>query len=171
VSDLANDTGFTCARCGERHEGLPFSYFANVPVYWRDEFATEASCMLSDELCIIKGETFFVRGRIVIPVVEALQEFEWNVWVSLSRTNFERALELWSTPGREDEPSYFGWLSSELPYEPSTLNLPTQVRTQQVGQRFLVEVEHNNHPLSVEQHHGMSLAKVREIFEQVAHPA
>ncbi len=51
-------------------------------------------------------------------------------WVTLSEANYERMLELWDTPGREHEPPYFGWLSTELPtYPPSTLNLKTMVHT------------------------------------------
>jgi uncharacterized protein DUF2199 len=56
--------------------------------------------------------------------------------VSLSRDSFTRALSLWTTPGREREQPYFGWMSTELPqYQPSTLALKTRVHTQAVGQR------------------------------------
>jgi len=48
--------------------------------------------------------------------------------VSLSKDNFLHASQLWHTEGRESEPPYFGGLQSELPYEPSTLNLKTRVR-------------------------------------------
>ena len=69
-------------------------------------------------------------------------EFDWGVWVSLSRDSFTRALSLWTTAGREREQPYFGWLSTELPlYQPSTLSLKTRVHTQAVGQRPLVELE------------------------------
>jgi hypothetical protein len=168
---VTGPAGYLCRCCGEHHEGLPFSYGVDAPVYWREELADDPRSMLSDEQCIILMEHFFVRARIVIPVLDAGTEFVWGVWVSLSRVNFERALDLWTTEGRESEPPYFGWLSTALPYEPTTVSLKTDVHTQPVGKRPLVELEHDNHPLAVEQHHGITLARVQEIAERVLHPA
>jgi hypothetical protein len=90
--------------------------------------------------------------------------------VSLSRDSFTRALSLWTTPGREREQPYFGWMSTELPlYQPSTLLLKTRVHTQAVGQRPLIELEPTDHPLAVEQHAGITLARVQEIAETLLH--
>jgi hypothetical protein len=44
--------------------------------------------VLEDEICIIQAEHYFVRARLVIPVLDADDDFEWGVWVSLSRHNF-----------------------------------------------------------------------------------
>lgn len=160
-----------CGCCGERHEGLPFSYGVDAPAYWREEFADDPKSTLADEFCIIQAEHFFVRARIVIPVLDASTEFDWGVWVSLSKNNFQRTLDLWTTEGRESEPPYFGWLSTALPYEPTTLSLKTHVHTQPVGQRPLVELEPTDHPLAVEQRNGITLARVQEIAERMLHPA
>ena len=84
--------------------------------------------------------------------------------------SFTRALSLWTTPGREREQPYFGWMSTELPlYLPSTLSLKTRVHTQAVGQRPLIELEPTDHPLAVEQHTGITLARVQEIAETLLH--
>lgn len=168
---MTGPISYTCGHCGRGHEGLPFSYGVDAPAYWREEFTDDPNSMLSDEQCIIHAEHFFVRARIVIPVSDSDTEFDWGVWVSLSATNFQRTLDLWTTPGRESEPPYFGWLSTALPYEPSTINLKTHVHTQPVGRRPLVELEHTDHPLAVEQHHGITLARVQQIAEHMLHPA
>jgi hypothetical protein len=119
---------------------------------------------------VIKNEHFFIRGLIRLPVLDADASYEWGVWVSLSRASFERASELWETEGREAEPPYFGWLSTELPpYQPSTLNLKTSVQTQPVGLRPLVELEPTDHPLAVEQREGITLARVQEFAELLLH--
>jgi len=100
------------------------SYGTDAPAYWDPSLAGDESSSLEQEQCIIKDEHFFVRGRLVIPVTDAVAgtEFDWGVWVSLSRGNFTRALSPWTTPGREREQPYFGWMSTELPlYQPSTL--------------------------------------------------
>jgi hypothetical protein len=165
---------YVCRSCGKQHEGLPMSYGAEAPAYWSPSFADDESSLLEQEQCVIKAEHFFLRGRLVIPVVDASPgtEFDWGVWVSLSAANFARALSLWTTPGREQEPPHFGWLSTELPlYEPSTLQLKTNVHTQPVGKRPLIELEPTDHPLAVEQRAGITLARVQEIAETLLHPA
>jgi hypothetical protein len=50
---------------------------------------------------VIKAEHFLVRGRLVIPVTDAAPdtEFDWGVWVSLSRDNFTRAYLCRPPPG------------------------------------------------------------------------
>jgi hypothetical protein len=112
-----------------------------------------------------------VRARIVLPIVDTSDEFYWTVWVSLSRANFDRMSEMWTTTGREQEPPYFGWLSTGIPgYQPSTLRLATKVHTQPVGLRPLVELEPTEHPLAVEQRSGITLARVTEIAERMLHP-
>ncbi len=91
------------------------------------------------------------------------------VWVSLSEKNFDRMCELWETEGREKEPPYFGWLSTALPCYTNTMNLKTHVHTQPVGERPLVELEPTNHPLSIEQQKGITMARVQEIAQCVLH--
>ncbi|WP_412543093.1 DUF2199 domain-containing protein [Longispora sp. K20-0274] len=74
-------------------------------------------------------------------------------------------------PGREAEPPYFGWLSTELGlYTPSTINLKTNLHTRPVGQRPLIELEPTDHPLAVEQRCGITRARVQEFAESLLHP-
>ena len=166
---MPGDESFECHVCGVRHPGPPLSYGLDAPAYWAPELADDPDNLLEQELCIIKGQGFFVRGLIEIPVLDTGDVFDWTVWVSLSETNFARALDLWDQPGRENEPPYFGWLSSQLPYPVETLSLKTHVHTREVGRRPLVEVEHTGHPLAVEQQHGITQARVREIAAAVLH--
>jgi len=98
------------------------------------------------------------------------ETFSWGVWVSLSRENFRRMSQLWETPGRESEPPYFGRLSTILPiYEPTTLDLKTNVHTQPVGIRPTIELEPTDHPLAVEQRTGITRARVQELAELPLH--
>lgn len=124
---------------------------------------------ISSDQCVIDDKHFFVLGRILLPVVDGPEPFCWLAWVSLSEKNFARAFEFWHTEGRESEPPYFGWLQSALPYDPPTLSLKTSVITQPVGERPLIQLEPIDHPLSVEQHRGITMARVREIAEAALH--
>ncbi|MFI5935329.1 DUF2199 domain-containing protein [Actinoplanes sp. NPDC051494] len=157
---------------GQHYPGLPFSYGATAPVYWSDEFAGDERSALEQEVCVIRAEHFFVRARLILPVIDAETDFEWGVWVSLSAPSFSRMMELWSVPGREREPSSFGWLCTELPgYRVPTVNLKTHVHTGPVGERPHIELEPTDHPLALEQRMGITTARVREIAELIRrHP-
>ncbi|GLZ32408.1 hypothetical protein Lesp02_45960 [Lentzea sp. NBRC 105346] len=149
---------------------MPFGYTAAAPAYWRDEYEGLPGYVLGEEQCVINDEHFFVRGRIVLPVLDSDTDFEWGVWVSLSETNYDRMGEVWHDPDRVNEPPYFGWLSTELlVYEPSTLNLKTNLHTQEVGVRPTVELEPTDHPLAVEQRQGITLQRIQAITERVLH--
>ena len=167
---MATDVGFRCRKCGEWHEELPFSYHALAPAYWAKYLAEDAESELAEDQCVIRGEAYFVRGLVRLPVADMDGEFDWGVWASLSEQSFMRMSELWFQEGRESEPAAFGWLATELPvYDLSTLNLKTKVQTQELGLRPLIEVEPTDHPLSVEQREGITSARVQEFAERLLH--
>lgn len=146
------------------------SYGAGAPVYWSEEYAADESSLLDADVCIIKGEHYFVRGTIEIPVIGTDVAFGWSAWVSLSGPNFKKTLDLMSTQGRESEPAYFGWLSTELPvYGINTVNLKTNVHTRPVGLCPTIELEPTGHPLAVEQRTGITRERIRDIAEQILH--
>ena len=125
---------------------------------------------ITSDQCVIDDEHFFLRGLIEVPVLDNDESLAWGVWVSLSRKNFDRASALWDDPNRVNEPPYFGWLCNSLPIYPETLNLKTHVHTRPVGERPCIELEHNDHPLAIEQRNGITMARVREIAELLYHP-
>jgi hypothetical protein len=147
------------------------SFAFEAPAYWYGipEGERARRAVLDEELCTIDGRHFFIKARICIPVHESLDAFEWVVWVSLSEASFQRVVATWEQSGREAESLYFGWLSSEIPGYPSTLNLKTNVHTHPLGERPTVELEPTDHPLAVEQRTGISLARVRDIGEALLH--
>jgi hypothetical protein len=159
--------GYTCTCCGEHHAELPFAYGAPAPAFWQDADGD----VLEPERCVIGGQHYFLRGRVILPVLDADDDFEWGVWVSVSKDNFLRAEELWESPERTAEPPYFGWLATELPgYEPGTLNLKTNLHTRPPGERPVIELEPTGHPLAVEQRGGITLVRVQAIAELLRHP-
>jgi hypothetical protein len=167
---VVGNQGYVCRGCGQSHEGLPFSYAAKAPAYWNDALVGDERNVLESETCIIQAQHYFVRARLVIPVLDADEDFEWGVWVSLSGDNFSRALDRWTTPGREHEPAYFGWLSTQLPVYPAeTLNLKSEVHTESVGIRPHVVLEPTDHPLAVEQRSGITMNRVQAIAELLLH--
>ena len=160
-----------CSQCGETHDDLPLCYGAESPDVYVSipEAERSARTELNSDLCIIDQQYYFVLGRVCIPIHGYPDPFVWLVWVSLSQPNFERSLALWETPGRESEPPYFGWLSTQLPVYPSTLNLQTSVHTMPLGERPTIIVRDAEHPLAQEQQQGISPSRLQEIAEQLLH--
>ncbi|MBB2945965.1 hypothetical protein FB565_005723 [Actinoplanes lutulentus] len=155
---------FVCGTCGAEHDGPPLSFAAPAPDFWRPEMAGQDGCLLDADLCVIAGEQFFVRGLIELPVWDTGDVFTYSMWVSLSRPNFTRAVDIWEQEGRETEPPYFGWLSNAIAgYDPTTLNLKTNVHTRPVGEPPYIELEPTGHPLAVEQRAGIMMAQVEQI--------
>jgi len=97
------------------------------------------------------------------------ERFRWGVWTSLSKSNFDRMVDLWHDPKLLDEPPYFGWLSSSIDLYPDTLNLKTNVHSKDIGQRPSLLLEPKDHPLAIEQRSGVAMARVREIAERSLH--
>jgi hypothetical protein len=156
---VTHPLGFKCRACGERHDELPFSYHSEAPAYWRAEQASDPESELGTDQCVIGGEHFFVRGLITIPVRDAEDDFAWGVWVSLSEQSFVQMSEDWTRPGREQVGPVFAWLATNLPvYDEPTLTLATNVHTQPLGVRPLVELQPTDHPLARQQREGVDTA-------------
>jgi len=165
------DGQFKCSCCGEMLNAPPLAWHFDAPDSWNQlsPFARKQRGELSSDQCVIDDEHFFVRGLVEIPVLDGDGPFAWGVWVSLSRTNFERANALWHDSNRVSEASYFGWLCNSIPAYPETLNLKTAVHTREVGLRPLIELEATDHPLAIEQRDGITAARIRNIAEKMHH--
>lgn len=161
---------FRCRICGQTHPDLPLAFGAEAPDHWKPALQNTAGCRLTPDVCVIRDEYFFLRGNLEIPIIDMDQVFVWGVWVSVSRPNFDRSMDLWSREGRESAPPFFGWLSTSLQMYPDTLNLKTMVHTRPVGTAPFVELEPTDHPLSIEQCEGIPFSRVEEIAGLLLHP-
>lgn len=166
------DPRWKCNLCDEWHADLPFAYGPNFPDLYFDvpEGERDERVEVDKDFCVIDGKHYFVRGRLEIPVIDSDEVFSWDVWVSQSKANFRRTIELMNTEGRESEEPYFGWLSNNLHLYPDTTNLKTHVHTQPVGSVPSIELEPTDHPLAVEQRNGITLGRVKEIAALILHP-
>lgn len=162
---------FRCRCCGKDHPGPPLSWAFEAPDAWSALTPSErrAKGDLSSDQCIIDPDRFFIRGSLELPVIDGAGPFVWDIWVSLSETNFKRASDRWHDSGRTEEPPYFGWLCNSLPGYPETLSLKTNVHTRAVGIRPFIELEPTDHPLALEQREGITAARVVEIAEAAMH--
>jgi hypothetical protein len=159
---------FKCKSCGKIHEGSPsFSY--DSPVYYGQVPESERlqRTKLSSDFCIIDDEDLFVRVCLEIPIHGVADPFLWGIWITLSKKNFTRYFDTWDTPDESD--NYFGWFSNRLPYYPNTINLKMNVHPRKGGMRPWIDLEPTDHPLSLDYHNGISIARAQEIAEYAQH--
>ena len=155
--------GYTCACCGDTHEGFPAIAF-DAPAYREPDMTGRPGCRLTSDLCEIEGRDFFVRAVLRLPVLDAEQDFEWGVWVSQSERNFRRLQRPWNVVRQHRLEPTFGYVSNDLPgYDWSTLELKSLLLHQRRGLRPLVELEPTDHPLAIEQREGITSARVHEL--------
>jgi hypothetical protein len=164
--------GYRCSVCRQWHGDLPWSYSAKTPsaVAAIPEPERGWRTVLTPDQCIIDQRQFFLRGRIVIPVLNHDEPLIWGVWARVSQADFLRANDLWKVEGREREPAYTGWLNTEIPLYKGTMNMELRVHTQVIGRRPHFEIVDPRHPLAVEQREGIPLRRVQRIAEEIAHP-
>ncbi|GIE78804.1 hypothetical protein Aph02nite_47540 [Actinoplanes philippinensis] len=61
---MPDDHGFVCSCCGRRHPALPMAYHAEAPIHWAGRLPFSRRNRLNSDQCVIKGETYFLRGLI-----------------------------------------------------------------------------------------------------------
>ena len=161
---------FKCASCDEWHDGIP-ALSAAAPLYYYGipENERDRRCVLTADTCIVDSEYFFVRGCLEVPVHGLDQHFEWGVWVSLSRENFDMFEALFDQHRRSDYGPFFGWLSASIEGYRETENLKTMVHLRDDGVRPYIELEPTDHPLAVEQRDGISVDRLTEICSSILH--
>jgi hypothetical protein len=147
---------YVCNTCGQVHEGLPDIGFQYPDYYYGIPESERTARTQSDpDHCAIDSEYFFIRGVILIPVHDQVNEFGLGVWVSQKQENFETYIKNNDTA---DIGPFFGWLSNHLPfYEQETLLLKTMVHFQGNGQRPVVDLEPGDHKLYRDYVNGISL--------------
>jgi len=162
------EMGFQCSSCGEFHKDIPMAYGTKVPFDYGEipEAEVESRCSLTQDGCIIDGSQFYIRGQLNIPVSGA-EEFRWNVWVSISKNDFERAEEVWKDENRILEKPYPGKVATQLECYPETLGLSVMVHTQKVGTTPIIEVQESRHPLFLEQENGIDMERVISFAREI----
>ena len=107
--------GFVCAQCGTAHEGLPTDQAYTLPddVWAVPERDRETRATWSGDLCEMDGRCF-IRGVLLIPLVERNDEFGWGVWAEVERTVFDRYYDFFEADAF-NEPTQSGTLANTVP--------------------------------------------------------
>lgn len=161
--------GYVCASCGKTHDELPMDLGFNAPTHWDFLEVKGEKDYLTGDFCVIhnnESADYFIRGILVIPILDdpKYETFNYGIWVSQSKENFQKYNEIYGTEAELKESPHFGWFSNRLKGYPETLGLKSNAHFQGGKSRPLVVLEHTDHPLSQEQHHGITMARVHELL-------
>ena len=156
---------WTCGCCGKQFSTLPEGWMYKAPDAWvaipAAERESRGKC--DADLCHIKGTGFFVRGCLEVPIIGSDQRYIWGVWAMVAEDRFWRILDLWSAPDAESEPPIAGRLANAIKIYPPLLDLPASLRLRSNNQRPAIMLEAAEHPLALEQRHGIAIERVLEI--------
>ena len=159
-----------CNICGVEHDDRPLCFGAEAP--WRalvpeSEFSDRVE--LTQDQCVVDGKTFFIRGHIELTIHDQIEPLAFSVWSSLSEQSFLHMSERWEAADRSVDGPYFGWLCSPIPAYPDTIHLKLSVQPRAPGLVPLFDVEPSNHPLSLDQQHGISVRRWNELAHRLLH--
>lgn len=174
MDDLEN-LRWKCDSCDEWHYGPCLDLSYGAPIYWSDEYDSGPSrdhlspaslprSYLDEDLCIINGEHFFIRGIIELPIIGTAQTFCWGVWGSLSEANFQKLLAVFDDPKRVELDPMFSWLSNNISEYEDTVNLKMYAHIGEPETRPRFELEPTEHRLSQEYYNGITAERVKEIM-------
>jgi hypothetical protein len=155
---------YQCACCGKTHEELPDIGFAK-PEHYFDVPPEERGdrIQLTNDICVIDNQYYFIRGVIKIPVNDGETYFGIGVWISQKKENFENYQQ---HPDSSEIGPYFGWLCSDIPEFGNTLSLKTEAHFQNGNLRPWIKLQTSDHPLAVAQQEGISLARAWEVVHE-----
>lgn len=169
---MSEQPGFQCSVCGEFHAELPLAYGPKAPAdyFVIPEEELESRAALSTDLCLLDEEHCFICGNIELPIQESDKIFSWDVWVSVTREDFQKTLDLWESEERQNAPPIFGLIANTLPGYSETQNLRVAIHSREVGRKPFLQLEPTDHALAIEQREGISPQRIKAIAEMVLHP-
>lgn len=162
------EMGYFCNECGKYHSEIPMNYGAKAPTaYFNLTDDEKAKAELTNDYCVVGENRFFLKGQIKIKVEEKDEPFSWNVWVEITREDFEDEQENWNEENRFLRSAFPGTLDTPLGCYPNTLGLKVKVQTQKPGYIPDIQIESTNHPLFFEQENGINMKRVTEFAMKI----
>lgn len=130
-------TEFKCSECGQVHSEWPALTFKSPANYdYLSEKEKAEIGKLDTDFCEIHYEDQidrFIRVTLTQKVIDACENLEYGLWVSLSEKNYSDYKDNFNNPNHET--GYFGWLCSNISEYGNTLSIPCDVMTKNGNDR------------------------------------
>jgi hypothetical protein len=153
-----------------------FDLGADAPDHWGAVESVEPNNalrldgdFLSEDFCVIDGESFLVRCLFEIPVRGFERKFGYGCWSTLSRENFNLYVEGFDDGACADAGPWFGWFSNSLRGFEETLNQPCRVSPRPGRQRPVIGLEDPDHQLARAQDEGITPERLLELYAAYGH--
>lgn len=156
-------------RNNEEDEQIPFCFGTDVPIsyYSIPDEERDERIELEQSLCVIDQKYFFHRGRLEIPIIDFEKNLVFDVWLSISRENFEIRMDDWNNPNRVSNKPYFGWLQTQIPTYKDSINIKARAIEEGLGVIPRIEIGQENHQLTIDQKNGISFTKAIGIVNYI----
>lgn len=165
------ENSWRCGTCNQDHIGL-MDLAMSSPSVWKNEEVIEDNSalrmegdFLSEDFCVIEGESFIVRCVLEIPVEGLETPFGFGVWSSLSKDNFLKYLEDFDEGIQSEGSAWSSWFCSHLGYFGKTVGEKAWVIPRLNRQRPLVTLMNTDSVLGRSQTNGLAASALIEILE------
>jgi hypothetical protein len=158
-----------CSVCGKEHPAreLELSYRRPDVIFNLTSEERKERCKENDDICMLDGERFFVRGLLALPVHERDYPYSLGVWAEIDRDSFQKIWDLWDDPNQGKEPPMTGTLANAIPSVVHTIGLSVLVKLSDPDTRPSFEVTESKHQLFQEQQQGISEHRAYEYSSHI----
>lgn len=160
---MSTPIAFKCSCCGKVYNELPLSFSGDYPAYYFEvpKNEIEQRVKLTENLCIV-DDYYFHKGELMIPINDYPKDLIFNVWMTITKENFELRNTLWHDPERLKQQPYFGFLQNIVPTYDNSFYLKALACENNVGFTPDIVVIEENHPLRIDQLNGITLKEAHE---------
>ena len=164
---------FTCDVCGETHAGETRDIRMGLPepIFLLDDEERQTRAYVEEDFALLhgeKGDRFFVRGLLELPIDGEEAYFGYGAWIEVSETDAAALGELWNDEDGERAGPFPGTLANELSPYAFTEGLAVQIRLRDVQLLPLVELDDGEHELVRAQRRGISPHRAHQLATTVA---
>jgi hypothetical protein len=153
-----------CAKCGEDHplEEMELTFRRPDDAAKLSPEEREAHLQENSDLCIIKGERFFIRAVLPLPVDSRDRPYRIGLWVEVTKSDFERVYDLWESEEQVSEPPIPAVVANDIPTTQGALGHAAELRLAGPSVRPAVFLRPSSHPIYVEQNEGIDAHRAAE---------
>lgn len=153
-----------CAKCGQDHplEEMELTFKRPADAARMSPGERREHLQESSDLCIIRGERFFIRAVLPLPVKSRADPYRIGLWVEVAQSDFERVYELWDSEEQRSEPPIPAVVANDIPITPGALGHAAELRL--VGPSFRPDVllQPSSHPIYIEQRSEIDVHRIAE---------
>ncbi|MBH9578151.1 DUF2199 domain-containing protein [Inhella proteolytica] len=164
---------YTCAHCGQEHDGLPTDWGFKLPdevhaLSYPERYARTRHCA---DLCTLDESRWFIRALLPIPLQEGEPDevFNWGVWIEVDKATHDLYVTSWEED-IADRPRASGQIANDLKVYGGTLGLPVEIEFRSGTERPLAwcPVDTVN-AVALEQRGGISSRRHHDILTAVGY--